>query len=108
VEAIAAEGPGASTAAMAKRAGIAHHSIFHQSETKAGLLNAAYLQLKHELRVALPPAAKAVVGGIPGSVTDTRDMLAFAARHGIRPEVETFPNAEVDMALDRVRDRKPR
>lgn len=48
------------------------------------------------------------LGHLAGSVTDTRDMLAFAARHGVRPEVETFPIAEVDMALDRVRAGKPR
>jgi len=53
VEAIAAEGPGASTAAIAKHAGIAQESIFHHFETEAGLLNAVYPQLKHELRMAV-------------------------------------------------------
>jgi hypothetical protein len=57
--------------------------------------------------MALLPAAKALGGGIPGSVTDTREMLAFAARHGIRAEVETFPIADVQAALDRVRDGEP-
>ena len=58
---IATEGVGASTAVMAKRGGLAQGSIFHHYETKAGLLNAVYLQLKAELRAAvlddLPPAA---------------------------------------------------
>ncbi|MCY1140839.1 TetR family transcriptional regulator [Actinoplanes sp. Pm04-4] len=57
---IAAEGVGASTAAMAKLGGLAQGSIFHHYETKAGLLNAVYRQLKEELRAAVmvpPPSA---------------------------------------------------
>jgi AcrR family transcriptional regulator len=60
IQAVAAEGVSTSTAAMAKRGGLAQGSIFHHYETKAGLLNAVFLQLKEELRVAviddLPPA----------------------------------------------------
>ncbi|MCY1140838.1 NAD(P)-dependent alcohol dehydrogenase [Actinoplanes sp. Pm04-4] len=53
--------------------------------------------------MALLPQAKTLVGGVPGSVDDTRMMLAFAARHGVRPVVETFAMAESAAALDRVR-----
>jgi len=35
-------------------------------------------------------------------------MLAFTARHGIKPMVEAFPMAEADRALDHVRQGKAR
>ncbi|MFJ5986941.1 NAD(P)-dependent alcohol dehydrogenase [Lentzea sp. NPDC092896] len=54
--------------------------------------------------LGLVSEAKAVVGGIVGTVTETRQMLGFAARHDIRPEVETFAAADFERALDRVRD----
>ncbi|MFI5907711.1 TetR/AcrR family transcriptional regulator [Dactylosporangium sp. NPDC051541] len=53
VATLAAEGVSASTAAMAKRAGIAQGSIFHHFESKAGLLNALYLELAEEVRAAV-------------------------------------------------------
>ncbi|MFJ5225450.1 NAD(P)-dependent alcohol dehydrogenase [Streptomyces sp. NPDC088400] len=46
---------------------------------------------------------KRLVGGLSGSVAETRQMLGFAARHDIRPAVETFPASRFDEALDRVR-----
>jgi AcrR family transcriptional regulator len=49
-ETVASDGLAASTAVMAKRAGIAQGSIFHHFETKSGLLNALFLDLKAELR----------------------------------------------------------
>jgi uncharacterized zinc-type alcohol dehydrogenase-like protein len=33
----------------------------------------------------------------------TRALLEFAALHGIRAEVEVFPVAEIDQALEHVR-----
>jgi alcohol/geraniol dehydrogenase (NADP+) len=54
--------------------------------------------------MALLPQAKTLVGGVPGAVGETRQMLAFAARHGVRPVVETFPVADSAAALDRVRE----
>ena len=33
---------------------------------------------------------KSIVGGQTGSVTDTTKMLAFTARHGIKPIIELF------------------
>lgn len=55
-------------------------------------------------QMSLLPAAKAIVGGIVGSAAQTRQMFEFAARHDIRAEVETFPVADLDQALDRVRE----
>lgn len=57
---------------------------------------------------SLLPAEKVIAGGIPGSPVETAQMLAFAARHGIKPIVETFPMAEADRALDHVRRGKAR
>ncbi|SES44748.1 NAD(P)-dependent alcohol dehydrogenase [Lentzea albida] len=54
--------------------------------------------------MSLLPAAKRVVGGIVGSAAHTRQMLDFAARHDIRPVVETYPVAEFEKALGRVRE----
>jgi len=52
---------------------------------------------------ALLPRAKTLAGGIPASVVENRRMLEFAARHGIRPQVEVHPVAEIETALDSVR-----
>lgn len=51
---------------------------------------------------------KALVGGQTGSVGDTAEMLAFTARHGIRPIIETFPMADADRALQHTRSGKAR
>lgn len=48
-ELIAELGLGASTAEIARRAGVPHGSIFTYFDTKADLLNAVYLDLKSEL-----------------------------------------------------------
>jgi alcohol/geraniol dehydrogenase (NADP+) len=53
--------------------------------------------------MSLLPTEKAIVGGIVGSAAQTRQMIRFAALHGIRPEVETFPVADFEQALARVR-----
>ncbi|MEU0069840.1 hypothetical protein ABZ027_09930 [Streptomyces sp. NPDC006332] len=53
--------------------------------------------------MSLLPAAKMLVGGIVGSAAQTRQMIDFAARHDIRPQVQTFPAADFEEALDRVR-----
>ena len=59
-------------------------------------------------QLSLIPEAKTVVGGIVGSATQTRQMIDFAARHNIRPTVETFPATDFDHALDRVRTGRSR
>ncbi|MCX2730742.1 hypothetical protein OOZ19_10860 [Saccharopolyspora sp. NFXS83] len=43
------------------------------------------------------------MGGVTASPTRNRQMLEFVARHGISAAVETFPVADVEHALDRVR-----
>jgi alcohol/geraniol dehydrogenase (NADP+) len=57
---------------------------------------------------SLLTAEKIVAGGIPGSLVETAQMLEFTARHGIKPMIETFPIAEINQALDRVRQGKAR
>ncbi len=51
---------------------------------------------------------KRVVGGQPGSVDETRLMLEFCARHGVRPMVETFSMKDAEAALDHTRQGKAR
>jgi len=51
---------------------------------------------------------RTVVGGLVGPPTQTRQMLDFAARHGIRPAVEIFPAARLDEALEHVRHGRAR
>jgi uncharacterized zinc-type alcohol dehydrogenase-like protein len=46
---------------------------------------------------------RVVCGSDIGSPRDIREMLAFAAKHGIGAQVETAPMAEVNAAIDRVR-----
>lgn len=58
--------------------------------------------------MSLLPAEKGVVGGIPGSLVETAQMLDFTARHGITPVVELFPMAEADRALDHTREGRAR
>jgi uncharacterized zinc-type alcohol dehydrogenase-like protein len=58
--------------------------------------------------MSLLPREKVIAGGIPGSPTETNQMLAFAARHGIKPMVETFPISQISQAVDHVRQGKPR
>jgi len=51
---------------------------------------------------------KSIVGGPTGSPSDTAAMLAFTARHGIKPMIETFPMSDADRALDYTRAGKAR
>jgi AcrR family transcriptional regulator len=59
---IVAQGLGASTAAIAKEAGIANGSLFTYFETKSDLLNALYLALKSDM-------AEAAMAGVPAAAT---------------------------------------
>ena len=51
---------------------------------------------------------KSLAGGQPGSIDETRQMLAFTARHGIKPMIETFPMRDANLALDHTRQGKAR
>ncbi len=57
---------------------------------------------------SLLPAEKIVAGGIPGSLVETEQMLAFTARHNIKPVVETFAMSDINHALEHVRQGKAR
>ena len=51
---------------------------------------------------------KSIVGGQTGSVSDTAKMLAFTARHGIKPIIETFAMSDANRALQNTRAGKAR
>jgi uncharacterized zinc-type alcohol dehydrogenase-like protein len=51
---------------------------------------------------------RAICGSDIGSPSAIREMLAFAAEHGIGAEVETVPMADVNAALRRVRENRAR
>jgi len=51
---------------------------------------------------------KAISGSPIGSRATIREMLDFAARHGIQAQVETVPMADVNEAIERVRANKAR
>jgi AcrR family transcriptional regulator len=55
---VAAQGLGATTAAIAKEAGVSNGSLFTYFDTKADLLNQLYLRLKSDM-------AAAALGGLP-------------------------------------------
>lgn len=57
---------------------------------------------------SLLPMEKVVAGGIPGSLVETTQMLAFTARHGIKPIIETFAMTDINQALEHVRQGKAR
>lgn len=51
---------------------------------------------------------KSVSGSPTGSPYDLRQLLAFAARHDLRPQVEVFPMSQIGSALEHVRAGKAR
>jgi len=49
------------------------------------------------------------IGGSPlGSPTTTAEMLAFAARHGVKPVTEAYPMSRLDEAIERLRSGRAR
>jgi uncharacterized zinc-type alcohol dehydrogenase-like protein len=63
-----------------------------------------------DLRIPIVPMLpeRSVSGGMVGSPSDTRVMLDFCVRHGIRPYVETFPMRDINRAVEHVRAGKAR
>ncbi|MFQ3680355.1 MAG: zinc-binding dehydrogenase, partial [Pseudanabaenaceae cyanobacterium] len=53
-------------------------------------------------------AQKSISGSPLGSPSTLQKMLGFAARHGIAPVVEVYPFSEVEAAMRRLREGKPR
>jgi uncharacterized zinc-type alcohol dehydrogenase-like protein len=51
---------------------------------------------------------KTVCGSPIGGRSDIETMLAFAARHGIKAQTESFAMSEVNPAMDRVRNNQAR
>ena len=58
--------------------------------------------------VALVIPQKSIVGSVIGSRAGTREMLQFAARHGITARTEVVPMAQVNAAIDKVRQNRAR
>ncbi|MEY3211143.1 MAG: hypothetical protein RIT28_1624 [Pseudomonadota bacterium] len=62
--------------------------------------------------VIIPPSAlfacKTVTASLIGSRSTVREMLAHAARHGVRPQVELLPMRAAQEAVERVRANKAR
>lgn len=64
--------------------------------------------------LVLPPpmelinGRRKVMGSVTGSIKDMREMLEVAATHNVRPMIETHPLEQAQLALDRVREGKPR
>ncbi len=57
---------------------------------------------------SLLPGQKQISGSPTGSPTGIAKMLAFCARHGIEPMIESFPMRRIDDALDHLRAGKAR
>ena len=52
---------------------------------------------------SMVPSEKALMGSYLGPYDDYEEMLAFAAAHGVTPQVELYPAAEVNAAITKVR-----
>lgn len=64
-----------------------------------------------EIKVAAFPmilGQKSIKGSPLGSPETTRKMMEFAGRHGVKPMIEVFPMSEVNAAIDRLENGKPR
>lgn len=58
--------------------------------------------------IELLSGERKIVGGKTGAIGETRQMLAFTARHGIKPLVELFPMSLANEALNHARAGKAR
>ena len=76
VRIIAAQGPGAATATIAKEAGVSNGSLFTYFDTKAELFNQLYMELKAEMAVA-------ALDGLPLE-RDSRQQLFHMWTHWLR------------------------
>ncbi len=52
---------------------------------------------------ALVTARRSLAGSMIGSIAETQEMLDFCAAHGVVPEIEVIPIADVNEAYERVR-----
>ncbi len=58
--------------------------------------------------VALVIGQRSIVGSAIGNRSRIREMLQFAARHGITARAEVLPMAQVNAAIDKVRENRAR
>jgi uncharacterized zinc-type alcohol dehydrogenase-like protein len=54
------------------------------------------------------PSERALIGSYLGPYDDYEEMLAFASAHGIQPQVELFPAAQVNEAIAKLRNNTAR
>ncbi|MDE1148179.1 MAG: TetR/AcrR family transcriptional regulator [Azospirillaceae bacterium] len=92
VRVIAAQGPGATTALIAKEAGVSNGSLFTYFETKADLLNQLYREVKAEM-------AAAALDGLPDG-DDVRAQLFHMWSHWLRWAVASPEKRRVLAHLD--------
>jgi cinnamyl-alcohol dehydrogenase len=45
---------------------------------------------------------KMIVGSFTGGMKETQDMIDFAAKHDVKPNVEVIPMDYVNIAMDRL------
>ncbi|MBR0663107.1 TetR/AcrR family transcriptional regulator [Roseomonas hellenica] len=76
IRVIAAEGPSAATAAIAKEAGVSNGSLFTYFGTKADLLNQLYLDIKKEMGAV-------ILEGL-STESDLRSQMLHVWRHWLR------------------------
>jgi len=53
-------------------------------------------------------AERQIAGCNTGSIQSTKEMLNFAAQHGIKPDIEKYPFSEIDAAFEKTRSGKAR
>ena len=57
---------------------------------------------------SMVPSERALIGSYLGPYDDYEEMLAFASAHGIQPQVELFPAAQVNEAIAKLRNNTAR
>jgi len=57
---------------------------------------------------SIVPSERALIGSYLGPYDDYTEMLAFAAEHGIKPQVELYPAAKINAAIAKVRNNTAR
>jgi len=57
---------------------------------------------------SMVPQERTLVGSYLGPYDDYEEMLSFATRHGVKPQIEIFPATEINAAITKVRNNTAR
>ncbi|MEH1832987.1 MAG: alcohol dehydrogenase catalytic domain-containing protein [Nostoc sp.] len=95
-----------STANSSKLMGQAIHALAPNGTLV--LLAVEYKEIIFPSPMDLIGGRRRVMGNPSGSIKDMRETLEVAAKHGVRPMIETHPLENAQQALEHVRDGKPR